>query len=113
VDNLRRYERDLKVPYYLLFDYEKQTVTLYHHKNRRYVPVKPNEHGRLAVTELELELAILDGWVRFWYKGKLLPLPAEMQSELDAMTRRAETAEREAAELRKEVEKLRARKNGK
>jgi Uma2 family endonuclease len=109
VDNMRRYERDLKVPYYLLFDPRKQTLTLYHHDDKRYAALKPNEAGRLEIPELDLELAILDGWVRYWHKGKLLPLPADLQKDLDAMTRRAEAAEREVAELRKQ---LRAQKNG-
>jgi hypothetical protein len=98
VDNMRRYERELKVPYYLLFDPRTQKLTLYHHNDKRYVALKPNAGGRLEVPELDLELAILDGWVRFWHKGKLLPLPAEMQQQ--------------NMELRKEIEKLRAQKNG-
>lgn len=120
VENLRHYERALKTPYYLLFDPLTQKLTLYHHDGKRYVPVEANERGRLPLPELDLEMAILDGWVRFWHKRKLLPLPAELQNDLDAtrqerddMKQRAEIAEREAAELRKEVEKLRARKNGK
>jgi Uma2 family endonuclease len=126
VDNMRRYERDLKVPYYLLFDPRKQKLTLYRHNGKRYVAVKPNDEGRLAVPELDLEMAILDEWVRFWYKGEMLPLPAELLQALDetrrelatmtrraaAATRRAETAERETEKLRKQVELLLAKKNG-
>jgi Uma2 family endonuclease len=105
VDNKRRYERDLKVPYYLLFDQLKQNVTLYHHTAKRYEAVESNESGRLAIPELDLEMAIRDGWVRFWHQGKLLPLPAELQKDKDDL-------EREVSKLRKEVEKLRAKKNG-
>lgn len=119
VDNKRRYERDLQVPYYLLFDPRTQKLTLYHHNDKRYVALKPNAAGRLEVPELDLEMAILDGWVRYWHKRKLLPLPADLQKDLDQAllerdraTRRAEAAERESAELRKQIEKLRAEKNG-
>lgn len=105
VDNMRRYERELKVPYYLLFDPRTQTLTLFHHDGKRYAPLEPNAKGRLALPELDLEMAILGGWVRFWYKNKLLPLPAELQKDKDDL-------EQEVAKLRKEVEKLRVRKNG-
>ena len=27
---------------------------------------------------------MLEGWVRFWYKGKLLPLPGELQQALES-----------------------------
>ncbi len=61
-----------------------------------------------------MEMALVDGWVRFWHRGEFLPLPGEMQRELEKtqsqleetqsrleeMTRRAEAAEREAALLR-------------
>ncbi len=126
VDNKRKYERDLKVPYYLLFDPDTQKLTLFHHNGERYEALKANAAGRLEVPELDLEMAVLDGWVRYWYKGKLLPLPAEMQKDLDQANLerdqaqmkaeesrlRAEAAERETAELRTQIEKLRARKNG-
>lgn len=119
VDNKRRYERHLKVPYYLLFDTDKETLLLYWHNGKRYEPVKPNANGRLEIEELDLEMAIHDGWVRYWYKGKLLPLPADLQLELDAVkkerdaaTARAEVLEHENAQLRRELEHLRAKKNG-
>ena len=49
----------------------------------KYVTVLPNEQGRYPIPELEVEAALLDEWVRFWFRGKLLPLPAELQHELD------------------------------
>ena len=81
-DNMDKYEHKLKVPYYLLFQPDVQELTLYHHSGRKYASVKPNEHGRLAIPELEMEVAILDEWVRFWFRGELLPLPAELQRAL-------------------------------
>jgi hypothetical protein len=92
---------------------------LYHHNGKRYVAIKPNAQGLLALKELDLEMAILDGWVRYWHKGELLALPADllrdvvaMKKDLDAMTRRAETAESELAELKEQVKKMRSKKNG-
>jgi Uma2 family endonuclease len=105
-DNMRRYARELKTPYYLLFDPEEGVMTLYRHARGRYVAVKANADGRCAVPELEIEVALLDGWVRFWHQGKLLPLPGEMLREL-------EVAKGEVEELKRELARLRARKNGK
>jgi hypothetical protein len=76
-------------------------------KGKKYVSVKPNRQGRRAIRELQMEVAILDGWVRFWLKGQLLPLPADLQRDLDAANRRADEAERELARLRAELERLR------
>ncbi len=102
-DNMKKYERELKVPYYLLFDPDKETVTLYRHNKKRYVKVAASTDGRCSIEELEIEVALLDGWVRFWYQGELLPVLAEWQSAQDErdrllsqMTRRAATAGRRA-----------------
>jgi Uma2 family endonuclease len=84
-DNVRKYEHELKVPYYLLFAPEEQELTLYRIVKEKYVTVLPNEHGRYAIAELDLELAILEGWVRFWYRGELLPLPPEWWQERQKM----------------------------
>lgn len=107
-DNLLKYEQDLKVPYYLLFFPDVEELTLYHRKRGKYVSVKPSRAGRYAIRALELQAAILDGWVRFWFRGKLMPLPADLQRELDAANRRADAADRRADAAESEVVKLRA-----
>ncbi len=111
-DNMRRYEHDLKVPYYLLFYPDTQDLTLYRHNKRKYVSVKPNEAGRVAIADLELEMALLDGWVRYWFRGELLPLPADLLRNLQETEQRLATAQQEIARLQAEVEQLRAQKNG-
>lgn len=83
-DNFDKYERELKVPYYLLFYHDIQDLTLYRHDGTKYVSVKPNETGRYAIPELEMEMALLDGWARFWFRGRLLPLPADLLRDLEA-----------------------------
>ncbi len=122
-ENFRKYESELKVPYYLIFYPDGQELTLYRRGRTRYASVRPNEHGRYAIPELEVEVALLDGWVRFWFRGKLLPLPADMQRELnrsreenttltherDQAREEAEAARRLAAELGQELERLRAK----
>jgi Uma2 family endonuclease len=107
-----KYERELKVPYYLVFYAEAQELTLYHHTGRRYASVRTNAQDRYAIVELELEVALLEGWVRFWYQDGLLPLPAEMQRELTQLEQRVheerkarQAAEQELARLRERLRK--------
>jgi hypothetical protein len=95
-DSFRKSERELKVPYYLLFYPDVQELTLYRHSGRKYVSVKPNENGRCALAELDLEMAILEGWVRYWYRGKLLQLPAALERELEEARREVKQARRQA-----------------
>ncbi len=109
-ENMEKYERQLKVPYYLLFYPDNQEMTLYRHTGRKYVSVKPNEHGRCAIPELEIEVALLEGWVRFWFRGEQLPLPADLQRELDQLKQRLAESEhraREAERSRQEAERSR------
>ena len=107
-DNMRRYELELKVPYYLLFVPSEQELTLYHHTNERYVSVVPDSKGQYSIPELDLAVGVLNGWVRFWFQGDLLPLPADLlrtlqdtQQQLLEMTRRAEM-ESQRAEMEKQ-----------
>jgi Uma2 family endonuclease len=102
-DNFDKYERDLKVPYYLTFYPDDQELTLYRHTGKKHVSVKPNKHGRLAIPELDLEAALKDGWVRFWYEGKLLPLPADMQRELDEAKRDLDEAKRRTSRVEQQL----------
>jgi Uma2 family endonuclease len=106
-DSFKKYERELKVPYYLLFYPDNQELTLFRHNKRKYVTVKPNAHGRYPVSELDLEVGLLDGWVRYWYQGELLPLPAELQRDLDEARRQADEARRQADEARRQADEAR------
>jgi hypothetical protein len=109
-DSFRKYEQDLKVPYYLLFYPDNQELTLYHHDGQRYATVLPDEHGRRAIPELELEVGLLDGWVRFWFRGELVPLPGDLVQQLEESRRRREEEERlrqEAVQRAEEEARLR------
>jgi Uma2 family endonuclease len=97
-DSFRKYERELQVPYYLVFYPDNQDVTLFHLQGRKYRSVTANAAGRHPIRELDLELALREGWVRYWYQGQLLPLPADLQRENQQL--RAEK-ERLLAQLRK------------
>jgi hypothetical protein len=109
-DNMRRYERELKVPYYLLFVPDQQEITLYRMSADRYVSVPPDANGHYVLPQLELAVGLHAGWVRFWFREELLPLPEDLQRSLDetrlqlaVMTQRAE-----AADLRANAADLRA-----
>ena len=126
VDNRVRYAHDLKVPFYLLFEPEPQKLTVLQLKGAKYVTVKPNSDGRLAIPPLELEVALHDSWVRFWFRGELLPLPGELLLERDAERLRADreklradeertarlTMEAENARLREELSRLKSPRSG-
>ncbi len=108
-DSFVKYERHLKVPYYLLFYPDNQEITLYRHNGRKFVTVLPNEPGRLAIPQLELETAILDGWVRYWHRGELLPLPVELQRDLNEARQQLAEANRRLERAEQELTRLRAR----
>lgn len=97
-DNFRKYEQELKVPYYLLFYPDTQDLSLFHLVKGKYVTVKPNARGRYPIRKLRIELAIRDEWVRYWYEGELLALPAELQFDLDESRRQLQQANRRADE---------------
>jgi Uma2 family endonuclease len=101
--NFVKYERELKVPYYLIFYPDDQELSLYRRGARKYVSVKPNARERLDVPELEIEVALLDGWVRFWYQGELVPLPEDLQRDLEEMRRQLGTTRGQLDEARKEL----------
>jgi hypothetical protein len=116
-DTFHKAERGLKVPYYLIFYPEYQEIMLYHRRDTKYVSVKPNVAGRLAVPEVEVEVALVEGWARYWFRGELVPVTAELQRELlqarrqlEAALRRADKEKRRADEEthRANEEKLRA-----
>ena len=95
-DSFYKYEQELKVPYYLIFHPDEQEMTLFRHTKRKYVSVKPNEHDRLALPELDLEMGLLGGWCRFWYRGELLPLPADLLRNLEESRRNVEEEKQRA-----------------
>ncbi len=82
--NLEKYERYLKVPYYLLFEPNLGELILFRMADGKYVTPKPDAAGRYAIPELELEVGLLAGWVRYWFRGRLLPLPGDLLIERDA-----------------------------
>jgi Uma2 family endonuclease len=108
-DSFRKYEHELKVPYYLLFYPDNQELTLFRHRSGKYATVRANAAGRYPLRELGLEVALLEGWVRFWYEGELLLLPAALQQDREEAHERARRAEEREAQERREKERLLAK----
>jgi Uma2 family endonuclease len=120
-DNYEKYEKELKVLYYLLFYPDGEELTLFRMGEKGYAAVRPNAAGRYAIPDLELEAALHQGWVRFWFRGELLPLPADLLHERDversgrlaaqkaqrAAERRAANAEQRAASAEAEMARMR------
>lgn len=107
-DNFVRYEQALQAPYCLTFNVDAPEMTLFRLAADRYEAVGPNDAGRVTVPELELEAGLVDGWVRFWFRGTLLPLPAELADQLDAARRERDAARVELTTTRQERDAERA-----
>jgi hypothetical protein len=58
---------------------------------------------------LDVEVGLLDGWVRFWYQGELLPLPDELQRQAYEERQRAESAARLAEQEKQRADELQRR----
>jgi Uma2 family endonuclease len=97
-DNFEHYEKHLKVPYYMLFYPDGLELTLFKMGKKKYLTVKPNARQRFPIPELELEVALHDGWVRYWFRGELVPLPGELVKQKQEL-------EAELARLRAELAK--------
>jgi Uma2 family endonuclease len=80
-DSYRKYEREMLVPYYLTVEHVRNDLRLHRLVEGEYERVEPGRNGRLAVPELGLEVGWLEGWVRFWHKGELLPITAELDEQ--------------------------------
>jgi Uma2 family endonuclease len=104
-DNFEHYEKHLKVPYYLLFYPDGEELTLFKLGEKKYLTVKPNARQRFPIPELELEVALLDGWVRYWFRGELVPLPGELVKQKQEL-------EAELARLRAELAKAKTKPAG-
>ena len=108
-DHFRKYERELKVPYYLRIDTDNQQFILYHHTGQKYVSVKPNAKGRLELPQLNLEIGLLDGEVRYWSQGELLLLPGELLREIEKYRRLVDAAKQNADEAEQRADEAEQR----
>lgn len=115
-DSFNKYEQELKVPYYLLFYPDNEELTLFRPLAKRYVTVKPNAAGLCPIPELEIEVGLVDNWLRFWFWGKMLPHASELKQayqeqerQIDEQQRRLQETERRLAQERDANAQLQAR----
>ncbi len=105
-ESFHKYERELRIPYYLLFYPDNLELTLYSLRHGKYKAMRPNAAGRLTIRRLEMEMAIQDGWVRFWFRGELLPLPGEQLRVLHQTQEVLAQKEQELQRMRAQLEAL-------
>lgn len=98
-DSFHKYEQQLRVPYCLFFYPEKQDLRLYRHDGTRYERMEPDLQGRMPIPELELEVGLWQGWVRYWYRGHLLEVPAESAAKLHQKDRQIHQLDQRIQEL--------------
>jgi Uma2 family endonuclease len=92
-DNMRRYQA-IGVPYYLIFYPDNDELSVFRRGDAGYSSAVPDDGGQIDIPELELKVGLVGKWLRFWFRGRLLPLTAELVAEVAA-----ERAARREAEL--------------
>jgi Putative restriction endonuclease len=101
--NMVRYEQ-VGVPYYLIFYPDNDELSVFKLAAGGYRAVRPRD-GRIPIPELELAVGLVDGWVRFWFRGELVPLIEEC---VPAMRAELSAKEAEIAALKAELARLKA-----
>ncbi len=107
----RVYRDTLEVKNYFVYDPETRVLEGWQLEKRRYIPIRPDQSGRLICDELDLLLGKWDGeyvrdnvtWLRFFDRdGNVIPIPAEAEHQrAEAERQRAEAADAEIARLKR------------
>ena len=93
------YQTIWRLPEYYWFHPETLEFAGFRLVSGQYEAIAPNESGRLKSTQLNLELGIYDGKLR-WFSatGELIPLPEEVERQAREQAEQRETQERQARE---------------
>jgi Uma2 family endonuclease len=87
----RIYRDTLEVKNYFIYDPDTRLLEGWRLEKRRYVPIRPDENGRLYSDELDLYLGKWEGeylrdtlvWLRFFYKnGQVFPIFVEAERQM-------------------------------
>lgn len=87
VESFEKYE-DLQIPYCTMFEHPVQKLTMFHSVGNRYEPMRADSLNRYSIPELDLQVGIMDGWMRFWFRGELLPTLFEGTVQLRAASQK-------------------------
>ncbi len=85
-ESFSKYEEQLQVPYCTLFNPVSKALEMHRHNGVTYDELAKNNRGRYGLPELDLEVGLLEGWVRFWHRGELLPTTEELGTEVRERT---------------------------
>ena len=104
-----KYEQQAKVPYYLMYHPVEEELLLFKLRPRKgYVSIKPNADGSYAIPELEVEVAEHEHWLRYWFRGKLLPLTAELAIDLEKSQKELRRARQQLRKAESRIERAEA-----
>ncbi len=86
------YEQIIRASYYGIFEIATGRLEMYHHINRHYELLEPNERGHYPIYGLGIELGVWEGnyqnqhqrWLRWWDEDGNLLLIGNERAELEA-----------------------------
>jgi Uma2 family endonuclease len=104
-ESFQKYEQELRVPYCILFDPERQDLQVYRHLGTQYERLEPDLAGRCAIGELDLQVGILDRWLRYWYQGKLLPVTDELARQIEQLARELDARDRQIDQQTRQIDR--------
>jgi Uma2 family endonuclease len=109
------YERAIKARYYVIYDPDREDLSVFELLNGQYESVAPSPEGRFRITPIQVELGIWSGlyrgypgsWLRVWdWNGNLIPCPEE---QVDQERNRADQERNRADQERNRADQERNR----
>ena len=99
-----KYELELQLLYCVIYDPRNFDLQIYRHDGRQYVQMKPDSNDRYHVPELDVEIGVIEGWMRFWHRGKLVDLPEELDQQLQQQEQRIQEQQERLNQLNQAVQ---------
>ncbi len=103
------YEQAVRIPYYAIYEVEKEQVEVYHLQDNTYQRITANDRGHYAIPPLGVELGIWQGtyqnadlpWLRWWdAEGNLLLNGEERAERAQQQAERAQQQAEQAQQSR-------------
>jgi Uma2 family endonuclease len=101
------YQDTFRTPDYFWFDPETQELAGFHLVDGKYQPLNPNPQGHLWSEQLQLNVGIHNGFLRFFTpSGELIPVPIEIvEQESHRAEQESQRAEQESLRAKLAEEK--------